>query len=955
MEQRDHLPTCVALDLETTGLNSEQDAIIEIGAVKFRGRQVLDTLQTLVNPYRDLSEYIQRLTGIAQRNVDRAPPFAAVAGELRDFIGPLPVVGHNIPFDLNFLSKHGLQLDNDSYDTWDLASMLLPYFTSYSLSNLSVELGAEHTRPHRALPDAQATREVFLNLLERAGSLDPATVAYIQHLASRSRWPLGRLFDAALSPTNTSRSQAGLTGLDTESLRQRLARTDRSLRPSKDMGPVDEEDMASYLAPGGLLSRAFPGFEHRPQQVEMMRSLAGAINNGEHLIVEGGTGVGKSIAYLLPAIVYAMKNGARVVVSTNTINLQEQLLQKDIPALVGVLEREGVIPEGEFRAVPLKGRANYLCLRRWNLLAKGESLSTDETRLLGKTLIWLQDASTGDRGEINLSGKDAQVWGRISADDKGQCPGMRGEGICFLRAARDRAEGAHVIVVNHALLLSDLARGGGILPEYQHLIIDEAQHLEEEATRQLGFQVSQNHLTEEMDTLGRLLTETRVMLRGPSAGPGPNTSDISGISGAQVQRGEELVSEMETLWPVRMRESWDRLWGVVEAFLGQHRQEGGDQIQLRITHITRAQPGWSDVEIAWENVDVNLTDGTRRMDRLRRFLETLTPGGSVDPDALLSELSTWQDGVQEMQERLTTLLAVPVEEGRIDWVTQSRDSRGDPPGRSYIVFHSAPLNVGQELETLLFSRKSSVILTSATLSTRGNFDYIRGRVGLAESKELLVGSPFNYSRAALFLIPEDMPMPDAWGYQQAMEQVLASLGKALGGHTLVLFTSHSALRGVARALRGHLETEGIQLLAQGIDGSPRQILQSFAENPRSVILGTSSFWEGVDVSGGVLKTLVLARLPFHVPTEPIFAARSGQFEDSFHQYALPQAVLRFRQGIGRLIRRSQDRGTILVLDKRIIARSYGKAFLDSIPPCTVRTTPLSTVPGQAAEWAKSGR
>ena len=361
MDKRDLAPTYVALDLETTGLNPDRDTIIEIGSVKFRGQQVLETFQTLVNPYGKIPEAIQRLTGIDQRGVDRAPSFGAVAGELQDFIGPLPVVGHNISFDLGFLSRHGLQLANEAYDTWDLASILLPYVTNYSLSSLAEDLGAKHTRPHRALDDAQATQEVFTILLDRANQLDPAIVAYIQHLASRARWGVGHLFGALPS---FGSSHTGITGLDTASLGNRLGQAHKAVRPSRDVEPLDEGELAAYLAPGGLFSRTFPGFEHRPQQVEMMRAVACAVNKGEHLIVEGGTGVGKSLAYLLPVLLYSLKNGSRVVVSTNTINLQEQLLQKDIPALARVLEEEGIIPKGEFRAVPLKGRANYLCLRR---------------------------------------------------------------------------------------------------------------------------------------------------------------------------------------------------------------------------------------------------------------------------------------------------------------------------------------------------------------------------------------------------------------------------------------------------------------------------------------------------------------------------------------------------------------------------------------------------------------
>ena len=940
MPQGDLPSTYVSLDLETTGLDSDQDSIIEIGAVKFQRGRVLETFQTLVNPYRQIPPFVQRLTGIPQSSLDRAVPFAAVAAELQEFIGALPIVGHNISFDLKFLATHGMSLGNDSYDTWDLASILMPYCRSYSLISLAQELGAVHSRPHRALSDAQATQMVFDSLLERAPSMDPAVLAYIHSMASRAHWPLGRLLGAP-SQADGGPSALGLTGVDISGLGKRLATGGRTLKPELIVDPVDAEAMDRYLAPGGLVPQAFPDFEQRPEQLEMARAVADAINDTKHLIVEAGTGVGKSLAYLLPAVLHSIRNGTRVVVSTNTINLQEQLLQKDIPALVEILEAGGVIPEGIFKVAPLKGRANYLCLRRWAHIAGSDALNGDEVRLLGKTLVWLQDTSSGDRGEINLAGRDANNWSRVSAGESGRCPGMRGEGPCFLRAARDRAEGAHMIVVNHALLLSDLAMGGGVLPDYQYLIIDEAHRLEEGATRQLGFQVSQSQLNDELDALERQLTEVRVLLRSPA------------LSGFQRQRCKELVTELDSRWSRKMRQTWGRLWDMVESFISVQGAEGGDQSQLRITRSTRTQPGWSDVEIAWENVDLSLADGSKQVDRLCRLLEDLPEDTLANMDGPLMELDTRQEAMQVIRERLKYLLVSGAEETRIDWISRLEDGRGTSSGRRpSIVLNWAPLNVGPELDGGLFSQKSSVILTSATLSTQGSFDYVRERVGLSDAAELHLGSPFDYASAAMLLIPEDIPMPDAWGYQQAMEKLLVDLGKSLEGHVLVLFTSHAALRGTARAVRGPLEAEDIRVLAQGIDGSPARILADFADNPKGVILGTSSFWEGVDLSGGLLKAVVVARLPFQVPTEPIFAARSEQYEDPFKQYAVPQSVLRFRQGIGRLIRGSNDRGSIVVLDRRITARSYGKSFLDSIPPATVKVAPISAIPELAAHWAQ---
>ncbi len=922
----------VALDLETTGLDPQQHTIIEVGAVKFQGNDVVETYHSLVNPYQAIPEFVKRLTGITQREVDAGSPFGVVAGELASFIGNLPLVGHNVSFDLDFLATHGLRIANPNFDTWDLATTFLPYSLDYSLQQLANQLGLDHSRPHRALPDAQATHHLFFTLLEQASRADPATLSSIGHLASRAQWPMGQLLGGLVQQSEVppARVATSVIGIDMAALAQRLELPPR-LKPTPHTSSLDEEELVGYLSPGGLFAKSFPGFEYRPQQVEMLREVVRAFNEGSTLMVEGGTGVGKSLAYLLPAVLFSLKNSSPVVISTNTINLQEQLLQKDIPALAKVLEEAGAIPADEFRAVSLKGRANYLCLRRWSHLSRGETLSPGEAQLLSKTLMWMQDTSTGDRGEINLSGRNQALWSRISAGDREWCPGSA-EGVCFLRAARERSGAAHVIVINHALLLSDMKMGGGILPAYQHLIVDEAHHLEEEATHQLGLRLPQGRLAEELDRLSRLLGDARIMLRSLFNTPG------------QQQIGEELISGTEE--PLsRLRANWNNLWAAMESFLRSHREEGEERLQMRMTSSVRAQPAWSNLEIAWENVDVTLADVLGQTGRLHTFLDSTPDEGSVDKSTVVAELSQWQEGMGELGTQLKGFLAGPLDKERIDWLVQDQQTGS-------LMLHSAPLNVGAQLERDLFSSKRCVVLTSATLTTQGSFDYLKERLGLSEASELAVGSPFDYRQAALLLLPEDIPPPNAWGYHEALEGTLIALGKALQGHLLVLFTSHSALRSTAEAIRGGLEAQGIQVLAQGVDGSPRQIFRRFLNRPESLLLGTSSFWEGVDLSGGVLKALVLARLPFQVPTEPVFAARSELFDDPFSQYAVPQAILRFRQGFGRLIRGSEDRGVIVVMDRRIVARSYGKAFLDSVPPCTVKRVPFSAIASHARQWVQ---
>ena len=929
--------TYVALDLETTGLDSNRDAIIEIGAVKFQGREVIDTFQTFVNPDRTIPEFIQRLTGISPNQVKNAPRFSSVEGDLEAFLEAHPIVGHNIQFDLRFLDSHGLSLSNPNYDTWDLASVLLPQTPEYSLAYLTKLLSVDHNNPHRALDDAQATRDVFLNLLDQAAELDPGLLAHIINLAKRSRWSIAPLL-AGLAPTATNgakTSSFGLTGLDLDYLATRLGRPERR-RFQTDLGHLDQQQIISLLGETGPFAHAFAGFEHRPEQIEMLSAVTDAIYQGKHLVVEGGTGVGKSLAYLLPAALFAASRGQRVVISTNTINLQEQLIRKDIPALTEVLEQDGLVEPGLIKAALLKGRSNYLCLRRWGYLARSENPSVDDARLLGKTSVWLQTTTSGDRAEINLSGRDAFTWSKVSAGEKQWCPGLRDGGACFLRSAREKADQAHIVVVNHALLLSDLMHGGSLIPDYQYLIIDEAHNLEEEATQQFGFGISPERLQEDLEPQGRLTTQLRMALGGQAI-----TSPVR-------QQGEQAIAEVEALVP-HLRELWARLWAEADRFLEAQREGArDDQMQLLLSQPLRRQKAWADLALAWENLDVGLGQAVNRLAQLQRFLEGVDLGSSGDFDTLTMEATKIQDDLNQLREQLSGILGTD-DDNNILWMARDH-------ARSEVSLQSAPLEVGPKLAEELFSRKECVVLTSATLSAQRTFDYLRRRLGVPEdASELLVGSPFDYQKAALLMIPDDMPQPNANGYIEALSRVFVDLGKSLGGHVMGLFTSHAALRNVAQQVRSSLAGEGIAVLAQGVDGSPQQLIRRFTENPKAVLLGTSSFWEGVDLPSGVLKALVLTRLPFQVPTDPVVKARSEQYEDAFNDYSIPQAVLRFRQGIGRLIRNKGDKGAIVVLDRRITGRSYGKAFLQSIPPCTLKPSNLSNIGTLAEEWVRERR
>ena len=924
----------VALDLETTGLSPDGDAIIEVGAVKFQGEEELDSYTTLVNPYRSLDSFIRRYTGISQADVDAAPPFSEVAPRLAAFVGSAPIVGHNIGFDLDFLRSGGLPLPNPRADTWDMAFVLLPRLRDYSLQRLALSLGIEHPRPHRAMPDATVTRSVFLKLFEMAAEMDVFALAEMERLASRSSWVLAyllrRLEQHRLSEGVPTSSGAGVTGIDVRALRARL-HGGRSLRPHRSVESIDPDEVEAVLSADGPLSRAVSGFEERPQQIEMARAVARAIGEGRRLMVEAGTGVGKSLAYLVPAALYALKNNVRVVVSTNTINLQEQLLTKDIPDVEKALEEvEGVSSE-DLHATLLKGRANYLCLQRWGHVRSGESLSEEDARMLAKALTWLGGTSTGDRSELNLSGRGTLAsWDRLSAQGAADCQGV--SGVCFLRAARERAAAAHIVVVNHALLIADLVAGRALIPDYDVLIVDEAHHLEEVATKQLGFELSQASIDETLQLLG-----------GDRGLVGAAVSALRGSFAAQTRREtiEEVAARIAASLP-GVRDSVAAMFATLARVAD---GQSADGREVRVTSATRAQPGWSELEVRWEDANALMGELERDLLSLDAALDGLEEAEVEYYEALVLETKNAIQDQMELKANLAEFIPKPQPDG-IYWVSTHRRT-GD------LSLNSAPIHVGEQLDKLLFSQKEAVVLTGATLSANGTFDHMRDRTGFADNDELLLGSPFDYPRSALVYVPTDMPEPSSWKYQGAVEHAVVDAATAAEGRTMALFTSHAALRETAKAVRGGLQSHDIQVLAQGVDGPPHRLLEEFLDNPKSVLLGTASFWEGVDLAGDALSVLIIARLPFAVPTEPVFAARSELFDNPFEEYAVPQAIIRTRQGFGRLIRTSGDKGVAVFLDRRVVSRRYGGAFLSSLPPASRRQGRLRDLAEHIGSWLKT--
>ncbi len=952
----------VALDTETTGINAERDAIIEIGAVRFRddGR-VLDEWSSLINPRRPVPFSITQLTGITSQMVASAPTLSDMTGALRHLVGDSStiIVGHSVDFDLGFLRQQGVHFHNPYLDTFELAGILLPKQGRYSLGRLVAHFGISFSQQHRALDDAHATQALLLALMHYAETEVPLqTIREINRLAASSNWRLRPFFHEVERRRSqrafvTPRAGAGPGAEATADYVGPLFGEEEAepLYPAITPQPLDEDALAQMLEPEGVFARHFPHFEYRPPQVDMLRAVVQAFDGAGQLLVEAGTGVGKSLAYLLPAIHYAVQNSTRVVISTNTINLQDQLFGKDIPDLRNVLtvldaEDGGRgTPVHNVRVALLKGRTNYICLRRLAAMRSRRDLSPGELSVLARVLVWLHSTKSGDRSELFLpTTRDRGVWLSVAANNESCLPNQCShahQGRCYFYQARRRAENAHLIIINHALLLSDVAVENRVLPEYKHLVVDEAHQLEAATTQQLSFASDERQITRLLSGLysqrdarpGGLLPD--LLARCQQALPVEVRTQLA----AYVTPVQALVSRSHR----QVVESFDAMHNFVEDQELLRRGSTYNQ-RIRVMSGLRIQPAWSSVEIAWDNTADTLRRLADRLQKLVGGLNELIEYDIPDHEETVQNLADATQHVREQVAHISALVSQPAA-ASIYWMEIAPPERG-----RHLSLHVAPLHIGPLVDKHLLMPKETVILTSATLRAAGDFDFIQERLHAWEADTLAVGSPFDYEASTLLYLPTDIPEPNAPGYQRAVEGTLAALIVATRGRTLALFTSYNQLRRTAKAIGPRLAEEGITVLEQGGGGSRAQLLESFRTLEKAALLGTRSFWEGIDVLGPALSCLAIARLPFSVPTDPIVAARSESFDEPFYQYSVPETILRFRQGFGRLIRSKTDRGVVVVLDRRLQTKAYGQLFLDSLPECTVRRGPLANLPQAAAQW-----
>jgi ATP-dependent DNA helicase DinG len=898
--------TLVALDLETTGLSPRLDRIIEVGAVRFRGDQVVATFQSLVRPEVGIPRAVQELTGIRDADVVAAPHPEEVLAQLIDFVGDSAVVAHSGNFDLSFLIDES-EASYELFDTLDLARIMLPMAPSHSLPHLSRQLGLTHPHPHRALSDADAARQLFRYLWHHARGFPGDLLDRMLEVTEGWSHPLHHFLQDAHA--------AGFSGV--ESLARQAAEPSTATRPTSPS--TDPQAIRALLGPDGPMAGLLDDYELRESQLQMTLAIAQLYARGGRLLVEAGPGTGKSLAYLVPAVHHAVASGERVVVATNTITLQEQLFSKDIPFMRSWLPFD-------FKASLLKGRANYVSLRRWNRYLNAPSRRADgswfheEVKFKLRMLVWLAQTRQGDRSEIKLSGFDELFWLRAAStpDDclAAHCENYKTQ-QCFYWNSRRAAQDADVIVTNHALLLADALAGGSVLPPHEHLVVDEAHQLEETAVDALTIRVGEDELMESIDGA---LTWFRAAI-GP---PGEAVRAAAAVCRQAVtdffREARSIIRERQPEVPARPA-----------------REE-----PVILDGVTRAGPEIAQLSALATGLAENATALRLALDDAgSRLPLEASPYAERELDLFKAQLHGRVDLVVQ------ALLQPRAE--RLYWVGTERRS-GRP------LLQAAPTAAGRELQARAFKGKDTVVFTSATLAVADSFAYFKRGVGLEAlaTHEMVLASPFDYLSQALLCLPTDLRDLNDPAFLDQVSEVVGEIAEAIGGRTLVLFTSHQQLREVADRVRVRTVHGNLTVLAQNLDGTRRQLLTQFQENPRSILLGTSSFWEGIDVPGDALSCVVIVRLPFRVPSDPLQLARSATLADPFGQLALPEAVLRLKQGFGRLIRRQSDRGAVVLMDHRIANRTYGGAFLDALPRAAVHLGSCAEMPPAIVQWLARG-
>lgn len=921
------LKTFVAYDLETTGLDPVNDYIIEFGAVKVVDGKIADHMQQFIKPPIPIPPFITKITTITDEMVADAPALEGVMEDIFDFLGDYPLVGHNVMFDYNFLQQKrneydGYEMKNALMDTLYLSRTFRYDLVNHRLGDIAEYYGLSAEGTHRADYDAELTAKLLIKFIGEMARGDEEVFKNLVEIHRTVELPNKQLFINVLNQLRSGKKLMLPPGFKPEPM---AARPNIRDIPKPEALPAMED----VFEPDGSLAAELSGYEPRPAQYDMARDIARIMQNNEFLVAESGTGVGKSLAYTVPSVLtrYQMEEDAPLIISCNTKNLQDQLFHKEIPF---IQEKLGI----GMKAILLKGRSNYICKNKWTRAMRDLDwfLSEREKEEMQTLVLWLRETQTGDIDEHNgfSTGRASYLWSKLCSE-----PGFCTTTVCqpfdycFLGKIRREAHRADVIVVNHSLLLSDAAAGHSILPGYERLVVDEGHLLEKNAYQFFASEFSYYSLRNLLD---RMFYRARRM-------SGLAVDLLHYLVPLKEEEKKDVLQLVEDI-----QNATQEAANANESFFKDFR----DQHTVKLQHskfvykelYAAENKIFEQVAGSWYDLTTGISNLRKLLETLRRQLDDINTDGVVDLEEYLLRLDSYREELSTTLGLMETQSAAS-EEGIIYWFEMS--PRDDDINTRFI---QVPLRVGKVLQTALYEDLSSAVFTSATLAVNDSFEYYLQRTGLLDNDRVttrIYPSPFSYPDQARAFVPLFLGYNKDPGYTARVIDVLENIWQVHPVGTMILFTSYSQLLEWESVLTPIFKHSDRKLLVQNNQVSRVHLINTFKNEPGSVLLATDSFWQGIDIPGEALQLLVVAKLPFQVPSEPIVRANQNDIRNNsgndFMEYAVPEAAIKYKQGIGRLIRTMSDFGAVISLDDRLFTKRYGSYFINStaIPHVAART------------------
>lgn len=905
----------VVLDTETTGLSHRENELIEIAAARLRGREIVDRFDTFVKPSGPIPEEITELTSITNADVAHAPSAEEAVAGLAEFVGGAPVIAHNAAFDRGFIEavSGGADVSDIWIDSLALSRIALPRLSSHKLATMAELFGCSSVS-HRANADVEALCGVWRILL---CGLDDLPLGLMRRLADMhpdvpwSYRPIfsflaGRHPDAVFSLVS---ARHDILSADSSSSAGSGARIDADELPGINM--PSRTEVEACFEPGGLVNRMYPGYEPRVEQMQMAAEVRDALATSSHRVIEAGTGVGKSIAYLVPFAQAAKRNNVTVGIATKSNNLADQLMYHELPRLAREIE-------GGLTYCALKGYDHYPCLRKLERLARASEVHTtrdpaDTLTAIAVIYAYACQSPAGDLDGLGIrwrSVRRAELTTSSRECARRLCPFYPDK--CMVHGSRRRAARADVVVTNHSLLFRNIAADGKILPPIRHWVVDEAHSVESEARRQWAVTVSADESRSIFERLGGARTGSL----------GRITRDLATSDAATLFMGLTAKATSSTQ---RASLAMADLFDAVRDLARSSRSDGGyDTANMWIGREVRESTAW-DVFAEVANTAIDALDEASK--NLASLVETV----AEEKPELVSDVADGQRRLKELHDGLK--LVVEGTDDRYVYSCQV-DRRIKAGGES---LSAERLDIGEALAENWLPEMHTAIFASATMTVSGSFDHFTHAVGLdrlgRESFETLhLDSSYDFERNMAVVVAGDIPDPrNRAAYLDTLENLLVDVHMAMGGSTLTLFTNRRDMEDLFDRVSPRLSKEGLALDCQKKSTSIKMLRDRFLSDEKSSLFALKAFWEGFDAAGETLRCVVIPKLPFSSPTDPLSCERGVREDRAWARYSLPEAVLEVKQAAGRLIRTSTDAGVLVLADSRLVTKGYGKKFLSSLP------------------------